>query len=95
MDVNKDGMLPCPFCGDPGELRVTFHWAGTLVRDYTPRCTMPGCPGRLSKKWTSRERALALWNSRIPDKKALDALEEILNKIEATDDHPLDEKEVT
>ena len=53
---------PCPFCGGAAVLKTTPHIpSGT---DYTPTCTDPSCAGRLTKKWTDKEKAIAAWNRR-------------------------------
>ena len=58
---------PCPFCGAKAEMRVEkrspegFH--------YTPRCTVTGCCGRLSKKYTDNIQATFRWNKRVAEVK--------------------------
>lgn len=55
-------LIPCPFCGSPAELRVT-HRVPTGY-NYTPRCTVTSCAGRLAKLWMNKEEAIAAWNRR-------------------------------
>ncbi len=59
-------LKPCPFCGGKAELYKTLHIPKGI--DYTPRCKNPSCCGRLSKKFTVRETAVAMWNTRTPQK---------------------------
>lgn len=58
-------LLPCPFCGSPSELRFT-HRVPTGF-NYTPRCTVTSCAGRLTKLWMNKEEAIAAWNRRASD----------------------------
>ena len=52
----------CPFCGGPAELYTTRHVpSGT---DWTPRCKAKSCCGRLAKKFSTKEAAVAYWNRR-------------------------------
>lgn len=55
-------LKPCPFCGAVAEMQITKHIP--IGNDYTPRCTNTSCCGRLSKKYTLRETAVAMWNKR-------------------------------
>ena len=57
-------LLPCPFCGGRAEMQITKHTPSG--NDYTPRCTNTSCCGRLLKKYTVRETAVAMWNKRTP-----------------------------
>lgn len=59
---NTNLLKPCPFCGSPAELHETKHIPEGI--DYTPRCTDTSCPGRCSKKYTSKEDAISKWNTR-------------------------------
>ena len=52
----------CPFCGGAAEMKVTQHIPEG--HDYTPRCKIPSCCGRLTKKYTVRETAVFMWNRR-------------------------------
>ena len=52
----------CPFCGAVAEMQITKHIPSG--NDYTPRCTNTSCCGRLSKKYTLRETAVTMWNTR-------------------------------
>ena len=52
----------CPFCGKEAEMRVQKHCPAGF--DYTPRCSDPSCPGRITKKWNSKETAIYAWNRR-------------------------------
>ena len=54
----------CPFCGAVAEMQITKHIPSG--NDYTPRCTNTSCCGRLSKKYTLRETAVTMWNTRTP-----------------------------
>ena len=56
----------CPFCGGVAEMQVTKHIPSGY--DYTTRCKNTSCCGRLSKKYTLRETAVAAWNKRTPQK---------------------------
>lgn len=58
-------LIPCPFCGSLAELRET-HRVPTGF-NYTPRCTVTSCAGRLSKLWMIKEEAIAAWNRRAND----------------------------
>lgn len=55
----------CPFCGGPSELFVQKHIPKGY--DYTPRCMIKSCAGRLTKKWTNKEDAIKAWNRRDTD----------------------------
>lgn len=52
----------CPFCGGEAEIRKVKHISEGW--DYTPRCKIPSCPGRLTKKWMTEATALYAWNRR-------------------------------
>lgn len=67
MQKNSD-LKPCPFCGSPAELRET-HRVPTGY-NYTPRCTVTSCAGRLSKLWMNKEDAISAWNRRVNDENA-------------------------
>lgn len=54
---------PCPFCGGVAEMQVTAHVPKGY--DYTPRCKNTSCCGRISKKYSSEEMAVAKWNTRM------------------------------
>ena len=58
-------LIPCPFCGRPAELRET-HRVPTGY-NYTPRCTVTSCAGRLTKLWMNKEDAIKAWNRRAND----------------------------
>ncbi len=55
-------LMACPFCGGPAELYKQKHIPEG--EDWTPRCQKTSCAGRLSKKYRSREAAVAHWNLR-------------------------------
>lgn len=55
-------LKPCPYCGGVAEMQVTKHIPNGY--DYTPRCSNKSCCGRLTKKFTVREVAVAMWNRR-------------------------------
>ena len=55
-------LKPCPFCGSEAQIKVDKHYPNGF--DYTPRCSVPSCAGRLTKKWTDKEIALYAWNRR-------------------------------
>jgi Lar family restriction alleviation protein len=55
-------LKPCPFCGSAAELRVIKRIPYGL--DYIPRCTKTYCCGRLTKKFSEKETAIAMWNRR-------------------------------
>lgn len=59
-------LLSCPFCGGSAEMHITQHIPSG--KDYTPRCRHASCCGRLSKKYATRELAVAMWNKRTPQK---------------------------
>lgn len=61
-------LIPCPFCGSPAELRET-HRVPTGY-NYTPRCTVTSCAGRLAKLWMNKEDAIKAWNRRMNDENA-------------------------
>lgn len=56
-------LKPCPFCGKPAEMQITDHTPKGY--DYTPRCTNKSCCGRLTKKYSTRETAVVMWNRRV------------------------------
>ena len=56
------GLLKCPFCNGKAEMYVTKHLPSGY--DFTPRCKITSCCGRLTKKYPSREIAEAKWNMR-------------------------------
>lgn len=58
-------LIPCPFCGSPAELRLTHRVPSGF--NYTPRCTVTSCAGRLAKLWMNKEEAIAAWNRRAND----------------------------
>lgn len=58
-------LKPCPFCGSPAELRVTDRVPTDY--NYTPRCTVTSCAGRLAKLWMNKEDAIKAWNRRTND----------------------------
>ena len=53
----------CPFCGGEAELREVKHIPNGL--DYTPRCKDPSCCGRLTKKYSTKNLAIKMWNRRV------------------------------
>lgn len=55
-------LKPCPFCGSTAELRETHR--GPTGYNYTPRCTVTSCAGRLAKLWMNKEEAISAWNRR-------------------------------
>ncbi|MBO5921926.1 MAG: Lar family restriction alleviation protein [Bacteroidaceae bacterium] len=55
-------LLKCPFCGGEAELHVTKHIPNGY--DYTPRCKIPSCCGRITKKFNVKETAILFWNRR-------------------------------
>lgn len=55
-------LKPCPFCGGPAIMKTTRHIPNGT--DYTPQCTNPSCPGRITKKWGTKETAVYAWNRR-------------------------------
>ena len=55
-------LKPCPFCGGEAEMRVEKHTPTGF--DYIPRCKVPSCCGRLSKKWHNKDTAVYAWNRR-------------------------------
>lgn len=61
----KHTLKPCPFCGGPAELRET-HRVPTGY-NYTPRCTVTSCAGRLAQLWMNKEEAISAWNRRETD----------------------------
>lgn len=67
-------LLPCPFCGGEAEIYVTKHIPEGY--DYTPRCKNKSCCGRLSKKFTSEEVAIAFWNKRKPMERIIGRLKQ-------------------
>ena len=58
-------LIPCPFCGRPAALRETHRVP--IGYNYTPRCTVTSCAGRLSKLWMNKEDAIVAWNRRVND----------------------------
>lgn len=60
--VVESELKPCPFCGGEAELYATRHVPHGM--DYIPRCKDTSCCGRLSKKYSSKEKATAFWNRR-------------------------------
>lgn len=56
---------PCPFCGSPAELRETHRFPSCF--NYTPRCTVTSCAGRLTKLWMDKAAAIEAWNRRVDD----------------------------
>ena len=60
-------LKPCPFCGGVAEMHITDHTPSGY--DYTPRCKNPSCCGRLTKKYSSKETAVAMWNRRYNDER--------------------------
>ena len=57
-------LLPCPFCGGESELRIQKHCGSGAEYEYTPRCKVTSCPGRLTKKWLNSFDAVISWNKR-------------------------------
>ena len=60
--MKKTDLKPCPFCGGVAEMQVTKHTPSGF--DYTPRCKNTSCCGRLLKKYSTKEAAIAMWNRR-------------------------------
>lgn len=58
-------LKPCPFCGGKSQLRVEKRPPNGF--DYTPRCSVPSCAGRLTKKWSLKDVAVYAWNRRVGD----------------------------
>lgn len=58
-------LKPCPFCGSTAELRATHRVPSGY--NYTPRCTVTSCAGRLTKLWMDKEEAIEAWNRRTND----------------------------
>ncbi len=56
-------LKPCPFCGGKAQMKLEKHYDGRL--EYTPQCTKPSCPGRITKKWLDHDKAVAEWNRRV------------------------------
>ena len=61
---NPFGLKPCPFCGANAEMKVEPHIPASKGYDYTPRCTVTGCCGRSTKKYTNEKQAIYRWNRR-------------------------------
>lgn len=57
-------LLPCPFCGGESELRIQKHCGSGAEYEYTPRCKITSCAGRLTKKWLNSSEAVLAWNKR-------------------------------
>ena len=69
IDFTKDiknpfGLKPCPFCGANAEMKVEPHIPASKGYDYTPRCTVTGCCGRSTKKYSNEKQAIYRWNRR-------------------------------
>ena len=59
---SANGLDPCPFCGGPAQLYRQKHVPEGY--DWTPRCIDTSCAGRLTKKYSTKEAAIAKWNRR-------------------------------
>lgn len=62
----KSVLKPCPFCGNRAEMKVT-EIEGYGGFNYSPRCSVEDCAGRLTKQWVTQEKAIAAWNRRSSD----------------------------
>ena len=60
IEISKNGLAPCPFCGGEAEMKVEKHIPEGY--DYTPRCKETRCCGRLTKKYTNKDEAIRRWN---------------------------------
>ena len=61
-EYQSDELIPCPFCGNQAELFTQKHIPNGT--DYTPRCSIPSCPGRITKRWSDKRTAISKWNTR-------------------------------
>lgn len=88
-------LLPCPFCGGPGQIAVFKNSDGS-IRNVTARCNamkpghcsavvyeQPDCGG----PFTDRASAIAAWNRRSSSKR-IEELEKALGEIACFDDKP-------
>lgn len=74
--MKQTEMKTCPFCGGDAEIYETPHVPrGT---DYTPRCKNPSCCGRLTKKYSTKQKAINAWNRRATDNNVGDKTETML-----------------
>lgn len=64
--VEEVELKPCPFCGGESEMNIQKHCGGRAGSEYeyTPRCKVTSCAGRLTKKWLNASDAVIAWNNR-------------------------------
>jgi Lar family restriction alleviation protein len=64
--MNREELLPCPFCGVEADLMESPTDSATVYR-YFVRCMSPACDADSGITW-SKESAVEMWNTRLPTK---------------------------
>lgn len=62
--IEEVELKPCPFCGGESEMNIQKHCGSGAEYEYTPRCKVTSCAGRLTKKWLDVSVAVIAWNNR-------------------------------
>lgn len=63
--MTEDKLLPCPFCGRPGQLEPKeVRYTRDTV--FSVRCITSQCPGHpvMPVRYDSKNRAIKAWNRR-------------------------------
>jgi len=58
--VDENGLLPCPFCGEDGELRYQLH----DIEDWLTQCNNCGAASCPYGMRVSKSEAIGDWNKR-------------------------------
>lgn len=69
LNMNNIELLPCPFCGRRAELRHDKEGFSFVI------CSNDGCYVR-TNSCLNDNKAITLWNNRMPKKRILEKLEE-------------------